>query len=216
MIISVHMKLVLALMAMLLVVVASFSQSNNETKLRGTGKTSDGQWLIDGGLQSGDPKAPIKIEVYYDLQCPACARFQDVLGKAERRFKGKLFIVFRYFPLNIPAHDKAIMAARVVEAARSQGKGRAMLDMIFARQKLWSSDAKAKTKLFGYAKELGLNMPQFRSDYDDDATIRSIMNDAARASKLNLNSTPTVFLNDKELSFADALELEPTIAKIIH
>ncbi len=216
MIISTYMKLILALLGVILLAISLFEQSGNGTKLQGAGKTSDSQWVDDGGLQSGDPKAPVKIEVYFDLQGPSCANFQSILIKAERKFKGKLFIVFRYFPLNIPAHDKSIMAARVVEAARSQGKGRTMLDMIFARQKLWSYDAKAKAILFGYAKELGLKMPQFRFDYDDDTTIRAIMNDATRASKLNLNSTPTVFLNDKELSFADALELESTIAKIIH
>jgi len=209
-------KFVLALMFVLLLVVTSFSQSSNEPKLRGIGKTTDGQWLLDGGLTSGDPKAPIKIEVYNDLQCPQCANFNGILGRAERRFKGKLFIVFRHFPLDLPAHDKSIMAARVVEAAKRQGQGRAMLDRILARQKLWTSEPTAKILLFGYAKELGLKMPQFRSDYDDDTTIRSIMNDATRARLLNLNSTPTVFLNDKELDFRDVLELESKLAEILH
>ena len=128
-------------------------------------------------LQSGKSDAFIKIEVFYDMQCPACANFHSILKDVEAKFGDKIGITFRHFPLKIPTHDKAIMASRMIEAAMLQGKGRQMLETIFANQKKWSFTANARLILFGYATKLKLNMRKFRSDYEDDKTMRPIIED---------------------------------------
>lgn len=165
--------------------------------------------------QNAKSEAGVRIEVYYDLQCPACRKYQSVLKNAEAKFGNQILVTFRHFPLRIPAHDKAIMAARMVEAAKLQGKGRLMLDTILANQENWTTSVKARTVLFGYAAKLNLDMRRFRDDYEDDKTMRPIIEDILRANKLKLTSTPTVFLNEKELSYQDALDLEARIKELI-
>ena len=166
-------------------------------------------------LRSGPSDAKVKLEVFFDLQCPACARFNLILKSTEAKYGNRMETTFRQFPLRIPAHDKAIMAARMVEAARLQGKGREMLDVIFLNQSKWSANSVAKTRLLGYARRLGLDMRQFISDYEDDETMRPIIDDIVRGEKLRVNSTPTVFLNGRELEYARALELESVISELL-
>jgi protein-disulfide isomerase len=166
-------------------------------------------------LSSGNPNAIAKIEVYYDLQCPSCANFHSILKKVEAEFGENVGVTFRHFPLMIPAHDKAFMAARMVEAAHVQGRGREMLDLVLVNQKRWTANKWAKSILFGYAARLKLNMPQFREDFEDEILLRPIINDLIRAKELKLNSTPTVFLNGKELPFIEALDLATKIKEIV-
>ena len=166
-------------------------------------------------LHSGDPNAPVKIEVYYDLQCPACTRFHKILKETEEAYPGKIFVTFRQWPLNLPAHDKAIRAARVVEAANMQGRGREMLDLVMDGQKTWSVSANAKTILFGYARKLGLDMEKFDIDYDDDEAVRPVIEDSIRANRLKLTYTPTVLVNGQEWSFIDALDLKSKVKQLV-
>lgn len=166
-------------------------------------------------IKSGDPNAIAKIEVFYDLQCSSCATFHSILKRAEGKFKTKVFITFRYFPLRIPAHDKTFLASRVVEAAHAQSKGRQMLDMVMENQRAWTTEIKAKTILFRYATKLRLNMQRFRDDFEKDDGLNRITGDLLRANELKLDSTPTVFLSGKELTFAEAQDIEAKIANLV-
>jgi protein-disulfide isomerase len=124
-------------------------------------------------------------------------------------------MIFRHFPLNIPAHDKAILAAKVVEAANLQDKGIQMLDMVLANQKNWTADPRAKIIFLGYATKLGLDLRLFRKDLESDSAFYRIANDIALAQNLKLNSTPSVFLNGKMITFAEAENIEEKIAELI-
>jgi protein-disulfide isomerase len=167
---------------------------------------------VSGGIETGNPKAAVKIEIYYDLQCPACSALQPIVKEVEQKFAGKIFVVFRHFPLDLPSHDKAVMAARMVEAAKQQGKGRLMLDIVLENQKKWMNDPRAETILFGYAGRLGLKMKQFRADYASDKILDPIVDDRAKGKALKVSATPTVFLNGRELTFAEAHDLENQIS----
>lgn len=177
------------------------------------GQTAD--WFRLGPLQSGSRTAAVKIEVFYDLQCPSCANFHLVLRKLEQKYGNDLLITFRHFPLRIPAHDKAFMAARMVEAAHVQGKGREMLDLILANQRKWTTNKLAKTLFFGYAAKLKLDMPEFRNDFEYGESVYLIVDDLFRAYELKLRGTPSVFLNGKELTINEAFELDTKIKEIV-
>ncbi len=171
----------------------------------------------DGRLpfRSGKSDAIAKVEVYYDLQCPSCANFHSILKVVENKFGDKVSVTFRHFPLDIPAHDKAFLAARVVEAARVQGKGREMLDLIMANQANWTATKSAAIIFVGYATALKLNIKHFREDFESDSVIHGIVNDIERAKTLGVKSVPTIFVNGKELTYAEALDLETIIQNLV-
>src|SRR6478735_6415099 len=59
-------------------------------------------------VQIGSSDAPIKIEVFYDMQCPSCASFHPVLKATLSKFQNKLYVTFRHFPISF--HDKAFIS----------------------------------------------------------------------------------------------------------
>ena len=62
----------------------------------------------------GNPGAPVTIEVFSDFQCPMCKHFhEETLPLLMRDFvtSGKVCIIPREFPLNIPDHKYSRMEA---------------------------------------------------------------------------------------------------------
>jgi len=176
--------------------------------------SSFGQLAVQPGasdpLHFGNPDAQMKIEVFIDLQCPACADYNERLRAVEEKYPKKVQIIFRHFPLTM--HDKAMIAAKAVEAANEQGKGLQMIDLMFANQKLWSDDPKVKM-FAGYARRLGLDLDRFSRNFDSEAILNRVQQDIARARSLKLNSTPTVFIDGKELTYPEAIEIEKIVSE---
>jgi len=162
-------------------------------------------------MSIGNPEAENRIEVFYDLQCPSCVNFHEKLKTFAERFPEKVFVIIRHYPL--PMHDKAFMASSVAEAARRQGKGLEMVTLLLEEQSNWSTSDKPFPIMFGYAKQLGLDIKRFRADLLSDDVARVVLLDIHRGKSLRVDRTPSTFLNGKLLSFPDSLDLEKIISK---
>lgn len=146
----------------------------------------------------GVQDAPVMLEEFGDFQCRACALFHSVFKEMKSEFGGDLVIVFRQFPLE--SHANANAAARAAEAAGLQGKYWEMHDLLYGNQTQWdeSSDAEA---IFGeYAGRIGIDLTQFRRDVAGSIVDQRIRLDKERGRWIGVNSTPTVFLNGREIS----------------
>ena len=124
-----------------------------------------------------------------------------------------ILIIFRNFPLAIPARDKALLAAKVAEASGKQGKFWEMYNLLLDKQEQWSVSSSADEIFLKYAKKLGLNIEVFKSDLQSEKVMERINLDLMRARFLKLGSTPTVILNDRILSFEEISNLEEIISK---
>jgi len=164
-------------------------------------------------MQRGNGTAQIKIEVFNDYQCGSCVPFNSILKKVEKNHRGKILVVFRNFPLALPTHNNNYAAARAVEAAGKQKKFSEMMDLVDEGQSKWSILDAPESVFYSYAKTLGLNLPQFKRDYNGYLVASRIDKDLARARSLKLNSTPSVFLNDKLLTFIEAQDLDRLISE---
>jgi protein-disulfide isomerase len=151
--------------------------------------------------QFGNPNAKHKFEIFIDFQCGACATFGKKLVSLKKKYPNEILIVFRNFPLPIPAHDKAFLAAIVAESAGKQGKFWEMFDLLLQNQEKWSASASANELFVKYAKKLRLDVEVFKADLQSAAITERVNLDMARARSLNLSSTPTVILNGKVLSY---------------
>lgn len=108
-----------------------------------------------------------------------------------------LRIVYRQFPL-ITIHDKAQIAAEAAEAAGAQDKFWEMHDLLFSRQSEWNSlpEADMVDVLVGYAEEIEVeDINQFRDDLENHTYADKVMADYQAALDANLNSTPTLLVN---------------------
>lgn len=140
--------------------------------------------------------AKINIVKYSDYQCPACKYFVSIEEQLKEEYGDDLSIVVKHFPLNM--HEYAQLASRAVEAARAQGKYQEMHDMMFAGQEQWAR-GNAEAMFIGYARELDLDVEQFRADMNSAKMQRIVMADKREGLNRNVNSTPTFYINGMKL-----------------
>ncbi len=161
--------------------------------------------------QFGNPNAKHKFEIFIDFQCGACASFGEKLDVLKARYPDDIFVVFRNFPLPIPAHDKAFMASKVAESAGKQGKFWEMFDLLLKNQRKWSESSAADKIFLAYARKLRLNIEVFNADLQSAEIEKRVNLDIERARSLNLGATPSVLLNNKLLKFDELGNLEKFI-----
>jgi protein-disulfide isomerase len=148
----------------------------------------------------GPPNAPVRLEEFGDFECPPCGLFHPILKQMEQEFGDKLQVTFRQYPL-VPTHPHALAAASAAEAAGMQGKFWEMHGMLFDNQKDWKGAFDVRSVFEGYAAKIGLDVERFKRDVTSDRVEQRIFLDGKRAHSLGVNSTPTVFINGREVSF---------------
>jgi protein-disulfide isomerase len=150
-----------------------------------------------GNAPSVGPKnAPVQIVEFSDFQCPFCSRVVPTVKQIEEKYKGKVRVAFRHYPL--PFHDKAMGAAEAAAAAGEQGKFWEMHDKLFANQQ-----ALDRASLEKYAQEIGLDMNKFKADLDSGKFKQAVNADVQYANSLGGGmGTPTFFINGRKIAGA--------------
>ena len=142
----------------------------------------------------GSPMAPVTIYEFSDFQCPHCKTAAPHLKKVVEESNGKAKLVFKQYPL--PMHPKAREAAKATIAAQKQGKFWEMHDLLFENQaRLQTADFDA------YAKQLGLDLRRFKADMRSKETDRKIEADIAEGHAAGVDSTPSLYVNDRRFVF---------------
>jgi protein-disulfide isomerase len=137
----------------------------------------------------GPPNAPVVLVEYGDFQCPHCGAAYPIVKQIQQKFRGKLALVFRHFPLT-EVHPDAQAAAVASEAAANQGKFWEMHDLIFEYQSRLSPPT-----LLHHAKTLGLDMKRFEKDIQDPALFEKVEADFESGMVSGVNGTPSFFIN---------------------
>jgi Na+/H+ antiporter NhaA len=139
----------------------------------------------------GDPHAPLTLVEYGDYECPFCSRATGAIDEVVAHFGGQLRYVWRHLPLE-RVHPRAFDAARAAEAAGLQGKYFEMGKMLFANQ-----DDLEWSDIYRYANAVGLDLERFDQDVRVHPTkvLHRVQDDAQDAELMDLNSTPTFFVN---------------------
>lgn len=139
----------------------------------------------------------VVLTEYSDFQCPACAYFFPIVEKLKENYGSKLEVNYRHFPLN--SHQYAMLAARAAEAARNQGKFKAMHDLLFQNQRQWSSSGNPQPAFINYAKKLGLDISQFKDDLNSAETQQAVIEQKRAGEERGVNSTPTFYINGEQV-----------------
>ena len=172
----------------------------------------------------GPPDAKNTLVLFSDVQCPACGRLEEkirsqILPKAQKY--GGLKIIFKHFPICVDCNDvayhnlhpKACLAARAVEAARMVGGDRMFWRMhdtlIMGRTAMKDADKewfvkvagrlKLDTEAFSKAMDSEEAMARIRSHVEESQKLGVGILKGTRLEEMKVNSTPTVFLNNRRL-----------------
>jgi len=149
---------------------------------------------------TGNASGKILFIEYGDYQCPSCGgAYTNVKSILEENGNDITFI-FRNFPLTT-VHPNARAAAAAAEAAGLQGKFWEMHDKLYEGQSDWENlDGTKRTNMFKtYATSLGLDVSKFESDLSAKQVTQKINFDLAVGKAVDVNATPTFFLNGEKL-----------------
>src|SRR5271169_2542480 len=152
----------------------------------------------------GNPDAPITIVEYASLTCPHCAHFaNEVLPELKKKWidTGKAKLVLRDYPLDEPAL-RAAMIARCAPPDRYY----AFVDTFFAAQEKWVR-ADYREALARLAKLGGMGTEEFDACLKNTELENKIVEGRLKATQeLDVNSTPTFFVNGSKLAGAPTTE----------
>ena len=147
---------------------------------------------------SGVSTAKVTLVEYLDFECEACGAYYPIVTQLKEEYKDDMRVVIRYFPL--PGHKNSRTAAHAVEAAGKQGKFWEMYSILFTKQSEWGEQQVANQDQFEkYAIEAGVNIDQWRTDVKSDEVKKRVEDSYKEAMSLNLQGTPSFFLNGKKV-----------------
>lgn len=183
------------------------NRSTNSTQNRSNTPATTSEAGAQPPNMLGAPTAAVTIEEFADFQCGSCAATHPVLKAVQQAYGNRIKFIFRNYPLAIPAHDKAYDAAVAAEAAGLQGKFWAMQDEIFRGQQRWTSDSNYKKIWAEYAAKIGLDVAKWEADMAGRAAKERVDADLARGRGLQVNSTPTIFINGISIPYQQMNEM---------
>jgi protein-disulfide isomerase len=147
----------------------------------------------DGDPAIGPEDAPVTIVEFSDYQCSYCqVWYQQTFAQLMANYPGQIRFVYRDLPL--PMHPEAIPAAEAAHCAGEQDAYWKFHDGLFSgRYTLGRA---------GYdqiAVDLGLDAAAFNTCLDDHRYTEEVNADAADASRIGLNGTPSFVINGRIL-----------------
>jgi protein-disulfide isomerase len=153
--------------------------------------------ITDHDMTMGNPKAKVVFIEYAAPMCPHCAHFNnDILPDIKKAYidTGKVFYVFRVFPIGAP-DGVAEKLARCMPKA----KYFPFMDQLFHSQQQWDPEygvQDVKGALLQQAQIAGMSEEQFNAcnaDTKEEAAINQVASDGQ--AKYNITGTPTIVVN---------------------
>jgi protein-disulfide isomerase len=144
----------------------------------------------------------VTIVEFSDFECAYCARNHVILNELVERQPYLVRVVYRHFPLDATCndaleksvHSRACRAAEAAECAGKQGRFHEMADVLFANQRRLFEN-----NLYELAESVGVDAKEFRRCMDEHAPRADIMADAHEGKRLDIRSTPTLFINGRKV-----------------
>ena len=148
------------------------------------------------GAEDGD----VVIELYSDYVCPICYIENIMLHEAVKDFSN-IKIIHHNLPfdkecnpyISINMHPNACFMAKGAIAAGKQGNYWEMSSLLYENQ---PTNINAMLKL---AEQLGFNKDKFVKDLEADTTSKEIEKELFQANKLEIDSTPTIYINGDKI-----------------
>ncbi|MEU4015088.1 thioredoxin domain-containing protein [Microbacterium sp. NPDC028030] len=169
---------------------------------------TDSHVLDDGGADA------VTVVEFLDFECEACGAFYPVVEELRDKYAGDITYVVRYFPL--PGHINSTQAAIAAEAAAQQDRFEDMYHRLFETQAQWGENTEETPEVFrAFAEDLGLDLAAYDAAVADPATAERVQADKIDGEELQVNSTPTFFVDGEQVVLQDWDDLEQAIENAI-
>lgn len=154
--------------------------------------------IDDAAPSRGPVDAPVTIVEFTDFHCPYCRAVQDTLRELDALYDGRIRWVHRDIPID-GLHPRARQVHLAARCAADQGRFWAFRDRVF---ETYPAPLGALSDL---AVEVGLDATRFELCRSDPATAAALDRDVELATTLGIASTPTFFINGRQIIGAQPL-----------
>ena len=154
-------------------------------------------------LSIGSPDAKVTVKVFSSLTCPHCATFHtSIFNKLKKEYIDEGLVRFEHhaFPLDLAALNAEV----VVRCQTDNEKKFKLLEEIYNKQTFWAVGSDIN-KINDLIKKVGLDFDlteeKMNACLENSNVQDEILNERIEAQKkYKIESTPTIFVNEKKYS----------------
>ena len=154
-------------------------------------------------LSIGNPDAKVTVKVFSSLTCPHCATFHtSIFNKLKKEYIDEGLVRFEHhaFPLDLAALNAEV----VVRCQTNNEKKFELLEEIYNKQTFWAVGSDIN-KINDLIKKVGLDFDlteeKMNACLENSNVQDEILNERIEAQKkYKIESTPTIFVNEKKYS----------------
>lgn len=144
----------------------------------------------------GPQGAPVTIVEFFDPACETCRAFYPIVKSLMAKYPDDVRLVIRYAPF----HQGSDRVVKLLEAAKRQGKYQPVLEAVLQAQPTWADHERPNPDLtFEIAKAAGLDLDRAREDMARPEMQALLTQDVEDLTALQVNKTPTFFVNGRSL-----------------
>ena len=191
-------NLVIGMVALVVVVGAGFSyfgsKGSESAAIPSSVSKADGYGIV---FNADVPNVPT-VTIHAAFQSPACARFPGTNGATPAKpiADPKAKVVYHVLSF---LGTESILAANASACAADEDKFLAFHKAFYANQPAENAGAINATFLKSIGAAVGITSDKFATCVDNGGYSDWVKNVAEAGAKANVNSTPTVFVNGKEI-----------------
>lgn len=170
------------------------NQTKSNAKIPANVSAERGYGVVFNGELTGVPV----IDIYEDFQCPVCAQFEAAQGGYLESLieEKKATVVFHTLSFIGP---ESVRAANAAACSADESKFLALHKMLYETQPKENSGAWTNEALVAAGNSVGISSQSYADCVNTGKYADWVSNVAAAAAQEDINSTPTVFINGKEL-----------------
>jgi protein-disulfide isomerase len=169
------------------------------------------------GTSVGQPDAPVRVDVWEDFQCPACAEYSKTIEAriiADYVESGQVLYTYHFFPFldgadypdagasrlhyisSATGPGESDQSSNAAMCAAEQGRFWDYHDILYQNWNGENRGAFADARLILFAEDIGLDMDAFQQCFRENRYEAVIQADFEAGLQRAIPGTPTVFVND--------------------
>jgi protein-disulfide isomerase len=167
------------------------------------------------GPAFGPADAKVTVVVFSDFQCPYCRQLATTLRtNIPKKYPKDVRVLFADFPLD--AIHKWARAAAEAAHCMTDGNPEAFWtfhDWIYEHQGE-ITEANLREKMLAYAQSKGMDTAKVGTCMQNRSTAGEVEKDQRSGERLQVQETPTIFINGRELSGARPWETLDSVIRL--
>jgi protein-disulfide isomerase len=152
--------------------------------------------IPQSGTTLGNPKAPVTMTYWGDLQCPVCAAFTQSPGFSQLLTNlvrtGKVKINYRSVETATQDPQTFQTQQAAAYAAGKQNRFWNFAELFYRQQQTENSGYVDENFLTGLANQAGVNVSQWKAARNDPSLVSQVNSDISTAQAQRVSATPTV------------------------